>query len=94
MVETHDRSTARQAVEYKVAYVDFRGRISSDGVEFIRQSGEHRTTFVSRYLGALGRDGWSLSGIQPLARPDTSYFVLQRAVIEDSPGDGQQAQRA
>ena len=39
--------------EYRVAYVDSRGRISCDGVEFIRQSGEHRTTFVSRYLTAL-----------------------------------------
>ena len=64
--------------EYRVAYVDSRGRISCDGVEFIRQSGEHRTTFVSRYLSALGREGWSLSGIQHLGRSETAYFVLQR----------------
>ena len=31
--------------EHKVAYVDFRGRISSEGSEFIRQAGEHRTSF-------------------------------------------------
>lgn len=43
------------AWEYKVAYVDFRGRISSEGSEFIRQPGEHRTAFVRRYLDALGR---------------------------------------
>ena len=64
--------------EYRVAYVDSRGRISCEGVEFIRQSGEHRTTFVSRYLSALGREGWSLSGIQHLGRSETAYFVLQR----------------
>jgi len=64
--------------EYRVAYVDSRGRISCEGVEFIRQSGEHRTTFVSRYLSALGREGWSLSGIQHLGRAETAYYVLQR----------------
>jgi len=63
--------------EYRVAYVDTRGRISADGVEFIRQSGEHRTTFVSKYLSALGKEGWSLDGIH-LLRPDTAYYVLRR----------------
>jgi hypothetical protein len=71
-----------QVREYKVAYVDFRGRISSDGVEFIRQSGEHRTTFVSRYLTALGREGWSLEATHRLGRPDTGYFVLARPAAE------------
>lgn len=71
-----------QPREYKVAYVDFRGRISSDGVEFIRQSGEHRTTFVSRYLTALGREGWSLEATHRLGRPDTGYFVLARPSVE------------
>jgi hypothetical protein len=64
--------------EYCVAYVDSRGRISRDGVEFIRQSGEHRTSFVARYLTALGKEGWSLTGIQHLSRPETAYFILQR----------------
>ena len=67
--------------EYRVAYVDSRGRISCEGVEFIRQSGEHRTTFVSRYLTALGREGWSLSGIQHLGRAETAYYVLQRPLV-------------
>ena len=71
-----------QAREYKVAYVDFRGRISSDGVEFIRQSGEHRTTFVSRYLTALGLEGWSLEATHRLGRPDTGYFMLVRPAAE------------
>ncbi len=63
--------------EFRVAYVDTRGRISADGVEFIRQSGEHRTTFVSKYLSAMGKEGWALQGIH-LLRPDTAYYVLQR----------------
>jgi hypothetical protein len=64
--------------EYKVVYVDFRGRISSEGSEFIRQGGEHRTAFVRRYLDVLGGEGWELAGIQPLFRMETSYFILKR----------------
>jgi hypothetical protein len=64
--------------EYKVAYVDFRGRISSEGVEFIRQPGEHRTSFAKRYLDALGNEGWEVAAVQPLLRMETSYFVLKR----------------
>ena len=67
-----------ERAEYKVAYVDFRGRISSEGVEFIRRSGEHRTAFVTRYLNALGAEGWGLSGVHPLRRSESSYFILQR----------------
>lgn len=66
------------AWEYKVAYVDFRGRISSEGVEFIRQQGEHRTGFVRRYLDALGKEGWEVAAVHPLLRMETSYFVLKR----------------
>ena len=64
--------------EYKVAYVDFRGRISSEGSEFIRQSGEHRTAFVRRYLDALGQEGWEVAAVHPLLRMETSYLVLKR----------------
>ena len=65
--------------EYKVAYVDFRGRISSEGSEFIRQPGEHRTSFVRRYLDVLGQESWELATVQPL-RYEASYFVLKRPV--------------
>ena len=44
--------------EYRVVYVDPRGRISSEGVEFVRQSGENRTAFMKRYLDTLGDEGW------------------------------------
>lgn len=64
--------------EYRVAYIDFRGRISTEGSEFIRQSGEHRTAFVRRYLDALGQEGWEVAAVHPLIRTETSYFVLKR----------------
>ena len=67
--------------EYRVSYVDFRGRISTEGVEFIRQSGEHRTGFVRKYLDVLGAEGWELVGIHPL-RFETSYFILRRPKTE------------
>ncbi|GMU41870.1 MAG: hypothetical protein AMXMBFR23_27360 [Chloroflexota bacterium] len=76
--------------EYRVAYVDTRGRISADGVEFLRKSGEHRTSFLARYLTALGKDGWSLTGIQHLGRPETSYYVLQRPLPEGAVAEAEQ----
>jgi len=65
--------------EYRVVYVDPRGRISSEGVEFVRQSGENRTAFVKRYLDALGAEGWELAGIHPLVRTESSYIIFKRA---------------
>ena len=79
--------------EYRVAYVDSRGRISCEGVEFIRQSGEHRTTFVSRYLTALGREGWSLSGIQHLGRAETALRAAAPARRPCHTGRGDRAER-
>jgi hypothetical protein len=64
--------------EYKVVYVDFRGRISSEGVEYIRQSGEHRTGFVRGYLDKLGEEGWEVTGVLNLLRPESSYFMFKR----------------
>lgn len=69
--------------EYRVIYVDFRGRISAEGVEFIRQSGEHRTGFVRHYLDTIGMEGWEVTGILPLARPESSYFILKRLASAD-----------
>ena len=76
--------------EYSVAYVDTRGRISRDGVEFIRKSGEHRTSFVARYLTALGKEGWSIGGIQHLGRPETAYYILQRPLAEGASAAAEQ----
>jgi hypothetical protein len=65
------------AWEYKVAYVDYRGRISVEGQE-TRIEREHRTTFVRRFLDNWGAEGWELVGIQPLS-PQSAYYVLKRA---------------
>ena len=64
--------------EYRVVYVDPRGRISSEGVEFVRQSGENRTAFLKRYLDIQGAEGWAMVGLHPLIRSEASYFILQR----------------
>ena len=71
--------------EYKVVYVDFRGRISTEGVEYIRQGGEHRTGFVRGYLDKLGEEGWELTGLLPLMRPESSYFMLKRPAAAAAP---------
>lgn len=65
--------------EYRVVYVDPRGRISSEGVEFVRQSGENRTAFMTRYLDTLGDEGWELAGLHPLVRTESSYVILKRS---------------
>ncbi len=63
--------------EYRVSYVDFRGRISTDGVEFVRQPGEHRTGFVRKFLDVQGEDGWEVVGISHL-RFENAYFIFRR----------------
>lgn len=68
--------------DYKVAYVDYRGRISVEGHETLIGE-ERRTTFVRRFLDALGRDGWELVGIQPLS-PQSAYYVFKRAAQSQS----------
>jgi len=62
--------------EYKVAYIDFRGFISSEGLE-TRITNERHSTFARRYLDSLGRDGWELTGIQPLTT-HTAYYIFKR----------------
>ena len=64
--------------EFRVVYVDPRGRISCEGVEFVRQSGENRTAFLKRYLDTQGDEGWSIAGVHPLVRTEASYVMLQR----------------
>lgn len=71
-----------QKWEYRVVYVDPRGRISADGVEFLRQSGENRTAFFRRYLDTLGEDGWEVTGVHPLVRMESSYVILKRPKAE------------
>lgn len=71
-----------QKWEYRVVYVDPRGRISCEGVEFVRQSAENRTAFVKRYLDTLGEDGWEVTALHPLVRMEASYVILKRPKAE------------
>jgi hypothetical protein len=71
-----------QKWEYQVVYVDPRGRISCEGVEFVRQSAENRTAFVKRYLDALGEEGWEVTALHPLVRMEASYVILKRPKVE------------
>jgi len=65
---------------YKVAYIDYRGRISSEGLETLIGN-ERRSTFARRYLNTLGKDGWELVGIQPLTA-NSAYYVFKRTAQE------------
>ena len=65
---------------YKVAYIDYRGRISSEGLETLIGN-ERRSTFARRYLNTLGKDGWELVGVQPLTG-NSAYYVFKRAAQE------------
>lgn len=78
---------------YKVAYIDYRGRISCEGVETLRGD-ERRSAFVRRYMNTLGKDGWELVGIQPLTG-NSAYYVFKRAAqegdfVEETPAAGAQ----
>src|SRR5205823_7868834 len=65
---------------YKVAYIDYRGRISSEGLETLIGN-ERRSTFARRYLNTLGKDGWELVSIQPLTA-NSAYYVFKRPAQE------------
>ena len=64
--------------EYRVAYVDFRGRISIEGQEIVMDRGERRSAFVRAELNRLGNEGWELAGVHPLWPAETSYMVFKR----------------
>ena len=66
---------------YKVAYVDYRGRISCEGLETLRRDNERRSAFARRYMNTLGKDGWELVGIQPLTG-NSAYYVFKRTAQE------------
>lgn len=72
--------------EYRVAYVDFRGRVSIEGQEILMEKGERRSAFVRTVLDTLGNDGWELAGVHPLWPAETSYMVFKRPA-EDKPSN-------
>ena len=65
---------------YKVAYIDYRGRISSEGLETLIGN-ERRSAFARRYLNTLGKEGWELVGIQPLTS-NSAYYIFKRPAQE------------
>ncbi len=69
-----------QQFAYKVVYIDYRGRISSEGLETLI-SNERRSTFARRYLNSLGKEGWDLVGIQSLTS-NSAYYIFKRPAQE------------
>ena len=65
---------------YKVTYIDYRGRISSEGLETLIGN-ERRSAFARRYLNTLGRENWELVGIQPLTS-NSAYYIFKRPAQE------------
>lgn len=61
---------------YKVVYIDYRGRISCEGLETLITN-ERRSTFARRYLNTLGKEGWELVSIQPLTS-NSAYYIFKR----------------
>jgi hypothetical protein len=74
---------------YKVVYIDYRGRISCEGLETLIGN-ERRSTFARRYMNTLGKEGWELVGIQPLTA-NSAYYTFKRAAQE---GDFAEESRA
>src|SRR6266581_4267852 len=73
------------AWEYRVAYVDFRGRVSIEGQEIMMERGERRSAFVRTVLDHIGKDGWELAGVHPLWPAETSYMIFKRPATGKSP---------
>ncbi|HCI82219.1 MAG TPA: hypothetical protein DHW02_21305 [Ktedonobacter sp.] len=65
---------------YKVVYIDYRGRISSEGIETLIGN-ERRSAFARRYMNGLGQEGWELVGIQPLTA-NSAYYIFKRPAQE------------
>jgi hypothetical protein len=80
------------AWEYRVAYVDFRGRVSIEGQEIMMESGERRSAFVRTVLDHIGKDGWELAGVHPLWPAETSYMIFKRPATGQ--GDAASATRS
>ena len=72
------------AWEYRVAYVDFRGRVSIEGQEIMMERGERRSAFVRTVLDHIGKDGWELAGVHPLWPAETSYMIFKRLATGES----------
>ena len=72
---------SKQRFEYKVAFVDFRGRVSIEGDQTLIEEGERMTAFGRRYLNALGEQGWELVGTQ-MQHDGNAFHIFKRALAE------------
>ena len=79
--------------EYRVAYVDFRGRVSIEGQEILMEKDERRSAFVRTVLDHLGNDGWELAGVHPLWPAETSYMIFKRPA-EGEPATAENKEQA
>lgn len=70
---------------YKVVYIDYRGRISCEGLETLIGN-ERRSTFARRYMNRLGQEGWELVGIQSLTS-NSAYYTFKRAAQDGDYAD-------
>src|SRR5437763_11175234 len=78
MQRKKEKSMAQWA--YKVAYIDYRGRISSEGLETLIGN-ERRSSFARRYFNSLGKENWELVSVQPLTS-NSAYYVFKRPAQE------------
>lgn len=72
---------SKQRYEYKVAFVDFRGRVSIEGDETLIEDGERMTAFGRRYLNELGEQGWELVGVQ-MQHMGNAFHIFKRPLAE------------
>jgi hypothetical protein len=72
---------SKQRFEYKVAFVDFRGRVSIEGEETLIQEGERMTAFGRRFLNALGEQGWELVDVQ-MQHGGNAFHIFKRTLDE------------
>ena len=66
---------------YKVAYIDYRGRISSEGLETLIGN-ERRSTFARRYMNTLGKEGWELVAVASEGKAGSVQAYLKRPKLE------------
>jgi hypothetical protein len=66
------------AWQYKVVYVDVRGRVSSEGEEQIIDKNERQSAFIRGVLNQYGADGWEMVGIQHLGMRQTAYYIFKK----------------
>jgi Domain of unknown function (DUF4177) len=80
--------------EYKVVYMDFRGRASVEGDEQFIAKEERRSAFARRVMNTLGTEGWELVGVQPLWPAETSYLIFKRPGTGETQAPGAETQSA